>query len=853
MARGRLRIYLGAAPGVGKTYAMLNEACRRKERGKDIVVAYVETHGRPNTEAQLHDLEVVPRRVVRYRDRDVEEMDLDAVLARRPAVALVDELAHTNAPGSRHQKRWQDVEALLDAGIDVISTVNIQHLESLNDVVQGITGVVQRERVPDHVVRRADQIELVDMSPESLRRRLAHGNVYGPERVDAALANYFRVGNLSALRELALLWVADRVDEGLQEYRERHGIAEPWETKERVVVALTGSPGGERLIRRGARMAARTRAELVGVHVRPNDGLTGAGTSLLDAHRALLVELGGHYREVAGNDTAAALVDFARAENATQLLLGATNRSRWNELLQGSVINQVLRRAGGIDVHVLSGDDAPAGARRLPLLPGRRSLAALPARRVVAGWLLAAIGLPLVALLLTRFRAGLGPTLGLPEQLLAVVLVAMVGGLYPAVAGSLVAFALTDWYLIPPLHSWTIGRSGDVVALVTFVVTAVLVSLLIDQLARRQVETSRARGESEALARMAGDSVLTGAQALPKLVEDLRATFGVEAVAVLAPTGAGGWRVEAAAGSPVPRAPSDGQLQTGLANGSVLVVSGSTLGADDRRLLDAFVAQLRLAQEQEQLARIAASATSLAEANELRTALLAAVSHDLRTPLASIKASISSLRSDEVPWPAAAVQAFYETIDAETDRLNALVGNLLDMSRLQTGAVRLSLRPVGLEEVVFAALASISGDASSVEVDVPETLPAVATDPALLERAVANLIGNALAWAPPGSAVTVRAAEAPILGADSPGPRIELRIADRGPGIPEDQRSAVFQPFQRLGDSSRDGVGLGLAVAHGFVEAMHGELTLEDTPGGGLTAVISLPVASLVAQDAEVR
>jgi two-component system sensor histidine kinase KdpD len=257
MARGRLRIYLGAAPGVGKTFAMLNEGWRGRERGKDVVVGFVETHGRPSTEAQVRDLETIPRRISSYRDQQFEEMDLDAILARRPDVVLVDELAHTNIPDSRNTKRWQDVEELLAAGIDVISTVNIQHLESLNDVVAKITGVVQRERVPDHVVRAADQIELVDMSPESLRRRMAHGNIYRPDKVGAALGNYFRVGNLSALRELALLWVADRVDEGLHDYRERHGIAEPWETKERVVVALTGSPRGERLIRRGARMAAR--------------------------------------------------------------------------------------------------------------------------------------------------------------------------------------------------------------------------------------------------------------------------------------------------------------------------------------------------------------------------------------------------------------------------------------------------------------------------------------------------------------------------------------------------------------------------------------------------------------------
>src|SRR5579859_6117731 len=387
MPRGQLRIYLGAAPGVGKTFAMLNEGWRRKERGTDVVVAYVETHGRALTGAQVRDLEVIPRRSIEYRDQRFEEMDVDAVLARKPAVALVDELAHTNIPGSRNAKRWQDVNELLDARIDVISTVNIQHLESLNDVVQGITGVVQRETIPDAVVRSADQVELVDMAPEALRRRMAHGNIYGADKVDAALGNYFRIGNLSALRELALLWVADKVDEGLHEYRERHGIAAPWETRERVVVALTGAPHGERLIRRAARMAARTRAELVGVHIRSADGLARPPGPLLERHQALVAELGGRYEETTGSDIAQALVDFARAENATQLVLGASRRSRVAELLHGSVINQVIR-AAGIDVHVISPSPADGTddgeTATLPRLAIRGRLATLPRRRVVA-------------------------------------------------------------------------------------------------------------------------------------------------------------------------------------------------------------------------------------------------------------------------------------------------------------------------------------------------------------------------------------------------------------------------------------------------------------------------------------
>jgi two-component system sensor histidine kinase KdpD len=377
MARGRLRIYLGAAPGVGKTFAMLNEGRRRAERGTDVVVGLVETHGRAKTAAQLEGLEIIPRRTVEYRGTTLEEMDVDAVLERHPAQVLVDELAHTNVPGSRNEKRWQDIDELLDAGIDVISTVNIQHLESLNDVVERITGITQRETVPDAWVRAADQIELMDMSPEALRRRMAHGNIYPAERIDAALANYFRTGNLGALRELALLWLADRVDDELNEYRHRHGIERPWETRERVVVALTGAPGGDQLVRRAARMAVRSKAELLAVHVERDDGVRGPSTELLHRHRELVEELGGRYVEVTGAEVARALLEVARAENATQIVLGASRRSRLAEIFGGSVIDRVIRDSGPIDVHVIT-TDAGDGELVLPRPARRRSS---PSRR----------------------------------------------------------------------------------------------------------------------------------------------------------------------------------------------------------------------------------------------------------------------------------------------------------------------------------------------------------------------------------------------------------------------------------------------------------------------------------------
>ena len=835
MARGKLRIYLGAAPGVGKTFAMLNEGRRRTARGTDIVVGYVETHGRPSTIAQIGDLEIVPRRTIAYRDTTFEEMDVDAVLARAPRVALIDELAHSNIPGSRNEKRWQDVEELLDAGIDVISTVNIQHLESMNDVVEAITGIEQRETIPDEVVRRAEQVELIDQTPEALRRRMAHGNIYKPEKVDAALANYFRIGNLGALRELALMWTADKVDEALEEYREAHGITGTWETRERVVVAITGAPGGDDVIRRAARMAMRTRGDLLGVHVRPADGLAGPSTERLTELRRLLSELGGEYHEVSGGDVADALVGFARTENATQLVMGASQQSRWNEFVRGSVINGVLRSSGPIDIHVISTaavEPAPAGPLWKPASRGH-----LSRRRVVIGWLFALLGPPLLTAVLTLGRG----TLGLPSDLLLflllVVVVAAIGGLLPALVAAVSGSMLANFYFTPPIHTFTIEQGENLLALFVFLIVAGLVSWLVSVANRRTADAARARAEAETLAALGG-TLASSDDPLPQLVAQLRAAFTADAVTVLRDRQDGGWDVEAGAGEPLPTRPEDGAHAVPIGPHELLVVSGADLSEGDLDVLRSFAAQVQVAVERRRLRADVAAAAGLAEANELRTALLAAVSHDLRTPLASIKASVTSLLQRDMDWTPEATREFLETIDEESDRLNALVGNLLDMSRLQTGAVQLVMREVGLEEVVPRALAGLPERPVPVVLDLPETLPRVKADAGLLERAVANIVDNARAWSTPDHAVRVEAGAVQH--------RVDLRVIDHGPGIPMDQRERVFQPFQRLGDnpSNGTGVGLGLAVARGFVEAMGGELAVEDTPGGGVTMVLSLPMVS---------
>ena len=827
MSRGELRVHLGAAAGVGKTYAMLNEGRRRRQYGEDVVVGYVEPHRRPKTTAQVGDLELVPRRRIEYRGQAFEEMDVDAILARRPQVALVDELAHTNVTGSRNEKRWQDVEELLEAGITVITTLNIQHLESLNDVVERITTVKQLETIPDAVVRRADELQLVDLTPLALRNRLARGDVYPAERIDTALANYFRPGNLSALRELALLWLADRVDEGLAEYRSRHGIDRPWETRERVLVALTGSSDGERLVRRAARIAQRTKGDLVAVHVRPQDGLAAPSAELLDRQRDLLEELGGTYHEVVAEDAGQALVEAARSLNATQIVMGASRRSRWQRLTRGSVIGRVIRESGvGIDVHVIS--HAEGTEDHQLALPQRRRPATLPRRRLLIGFALAAVAPPALAALLAQLRDELGLPSVLLLFLLLVVGVSAVGGLWPALAAAVSGFLLVNWYFTPPLYTFTISDGENILALVVFLLVAAIVSGFVALAARRAAEAARTRAEAEALSRLAGSAPVSA------VLEGLVRVLALEGAAVLHRQETG-WRVESASGDRAPESPDAASSTIDLDDEHVLALAGH-VRSEDERVLEAFAKEIAASVELGELEAEVEAAGAVSAANELRAAILSAVSHDLRTPIAAIKASVSSLLQDDVEWTPEARREFLDTIDEEIDRLNALVGNLLDMSRLQAGALEISATPVGLEEVVPAALHSLGLADGAVELDVPETLPRVLADPGLLERALANVIQNAVRFSPAGRPARISAGVVDGV--------IDVRVVDRGPGVPREQRDRLFVPFQRLGDSAQDeGVGLGLAVAKGFVEAMGGELEVEDTPGGGLTVVARLRTA----------
>ncbi len=830
MGRGRLRLYLGAAPGVGKTFAMLGEGNRRAERGADVVIGWVETHGRARTAEQIGALpRIAPRRLV-HRGVEVPEMDVAAIIERRPDMVLVDELAHTNVAGSRNDKRWQDVHQILDAGIDVVSTLNVQHLESVNDVVAEITGVRQHETVPDQVARAADQIELVDMSADALRRRLAHGNVYPAGRIDAALANYFRQGNLEALRELALLWVADRVDEALATYRRQHGIERRWETRERVLVALTGAPSGEQLVRRGARIAQRGHGDLLGVHVRATDGRSDAPTALLEVHRELLEGLGGTYHELIADDPVAALTDFARRENCTQLVLGASRRSRWTELTRGSLINAVIRKSGGVDVHVISVTDDDAGDADDGTRPGRssdpRPANGLGPRRRAAGWVVAIVVPILLTVVLTNLRDLFDQGSQFILYLLAVLAAAAVGGAAPALLAAVFGAVLLNWYFTEPLYTLTVSGADNAVALVVFCGVGGAFGWFVTSFRRRTTAVARANLEAEALARVAAGLVGED-DPIPSMLERIRSTVALDGVALLA------------AGTDEPLAVAgdvDRARQGSIAVGNGTLALYGDLHAEDRRLLDVFASQLASALERRQLRQQAAAAATLAETDALRTAVLRAVSHDLRTPLASIKAAVTSLLAGDVSWSDAERDEFLAAIDHEADRLDHIVSDLLDAGRLEVGAIAPALQPTALDEVVTVALAELGEATADVIVDVDPMLAPASADPGLLGRAVANVLANAIAHSPPD--------QPPSIVARSAAGALELHIVDHGPGISEEDAPQLFQPFQRLGDHAhRPGVGLGLHVAKGFVEAQRGTIELEATPGGGLTVVIRLPIA----------
>ncbi len=832
--RGELRIYLGAAPGVGKTYAMLGEAHRRLERGTDLVAAVIETYARVKTAELLEGIEIIAPRCIEYRGTNFPELDVPAVLARHPQVVLVDELAHTNTPGSRNHKRWQDVEELLQAGITVISTVNVQHLESLNDVVAQITGIEQKETVPDSIVRQASQVELIDITPEALRRRLSHGNVYAPERIDAALSNYFRRGNLTALRELALLWLADQVDTTLARYRAENKITDIWEARERVAVAVTGGPESETLVRRASRIASKSSAELVVVHVLRGDGLAGLSAARIGKIRELASSLDASLHTVVGDDVPSALLDFAREINATQLVIGTSRRSRWARIFEEGIGPAIVERSGKIDVHIVTHEESKRGIRSAPISPRERR---------VASWLAAFI-VPsaICAVTVTTLDRFLDTSGASALFFVGVLVVALLGGVAPAALSAVLSSLLLNYYLTAPRHTFTIAEPDAAVTEVVLLVVAVAVAVLVDGAAKRAREARLASQEAELLTLFAG-SVLRGAD-LEALLERVRETYAQRAVSMLreyTDESSGKDRGYVIASVGIDPCTTVDSADTAIEVGDDefwMLMAGRKLSARDRRVLGAVAKQAAGLVKQREMAEEASRTEAIVQADELRRSLLSAVSHDLRTPLAAAKVAVSSLRADDVAFSPEDTAALLATIEESIDQLTALVGNLLDSSRLAAGVVRPELQRVYLEETVQRALVSIGKGATGfyrsaidrVKVDVGGTV--VMADAGLLERVLANLIDNALRYAP-NCVVRVNAGRV--------GDRVLINVIDEGPGVPHGTEEQIFEAFQRLGDNDNTtGVGLGMSVARGFVEAMGGAIAAGDTPGGGLTVVVDL-------------
>src|SRR5487761_1985124 len=684
-------------------------------------------------------------------------MDLDAVLARHPRVVLVDELAHTNVPGGRHQKRWQDVEELLEAGIDVITTVNIQHLESVNDVVEKITGVIQRETVPDAVVRRAEQVELVDITPEALRRRMAHGNIYGADQIDASLSNYFRPGNLGALRELALLWLADRVEDNLQRYLDDHAIAAAWETRERLVVGVTGTAIDDQLLRRAAR-------------------------DVLGASRP---------------------------------------RSSWRP--PSGIVEKVLRHARDLDTHII----AVGGERPLRTHP-RRAKSRLSVRRRVGALVGAALGLPVLTALMTLGRASISlSSVGL-VYLSAVVVLTVWGGALAGVVAAVGAFGLENYYFVAPVHTLVIARPDDVVTLVAFLIFALAASATVAVLTQHSSEAERARAEARVLAETAAH--VGGAhEDLVPLLDSLRQVFAASSVALLV-RHESAWSTEVLAGE-APLDPGSGQ-RFPIDDDHALVVSGATLDDQDRDLVGAFAGRIAAGLRARVIAHDAAELRDLAEAESFRLALFRIAADDLRRPLEEIGAMVGALR--EPGANPALVKPRVAEVAERVHRLIRLVTNLVDAGRLEAAEVTPRLELVRVGDLVAGALDSVDTRGRRVALDVPGDLPDLATDPHLARRVIANVITNGCRFGPPDEPVRVRAGMV--------GDWVEVLVVDRGPGMDPAQRDAVLAPFDHLSGSTLS-AGLNLTVASGLAQLLGGALRFEDTPGGGLTVVIELPLA----------
>jgi two-component system sensor histidine kinase KdpD len=872
--RGRLKIFLGAAPGVGKTYEMLQTARARQAEGVDVVIGVLETHGRKETAALMAGLEVIPRRRIEYKGRILEEMDIDAVLARRPKLVLVDELAHTNAPGSRHPKRYLDVEELIAAGIDVYTTLNIQHVESLNDVVAQITRIRVRETLPDSVLDKADEIELVDLTPVDLIQRLNEGKVYVPHQAERALKHYFSPGNLTALRELALRRTAQRVDEQMLTYMRAHAISGPWAAGDRLLVCVSENPAALSLVRHTRRVADRLGAKWTAIYVettRYHHLSEGERDRIAESLR-LAEKLGAETLTIPGRRIADELVAYAKANNVTQIIIGKSHRSRWFELLHGSVVHELVRSAGHISVQVIAGEAGASGDgdKTVSTVEQTQSLDFLP---YVASTGLVAAALA-IGLALKQFLA--------VSSISLVFLTAILGsavryGLLPSLFACIVSVLAYNFFFLPPLYTFTIADPENVVTLFFFLVVAVITSNLTAGM-RSQAVTARSRAKTTAelyafsrkLAGIVGLDDLLWATAyqiasmlrvrvvvlLPEGDREndggelaVRGGYPPEDELDAADLAAGSWDHNRPAGRGADTLPGAKRLflplRTGRGTVGVLGIDrdapGPLLTPDEQRLLDALADQAAVAIERINLVADVDEVRVLAATERLRSALLTSISHDLRTPLASILGSVTSLRSYGELYDQRERDELIATIQEEAERLNRFVTNLLDMTRLEAGVLETKSAMIDLSEVVGTALQRAAKvlENHRVTVDLETDLPMVRVDFVLFEQVLFNLLDNAGKYAPSGSAITLRARRQ--------GESLVIEILDEGGGIPPEHLAHIFEKFYRIrrADRQRAGTGLGLAICRGFVEAMGGTVAAANrSDRAGAVFTITLPVAA---------
>ncbi|HUN50491.1 MAG TPA: sensor histidine kinase KdpD [Candidatus Sulfotelmatobacter sp.] len=869
--RGKLKIFLGAAPGVGKTYEMLQAAAARRRDGVDVVIGMVETHRRAETEALVRGFEVVPRRHVDYRDRMLEEMDLDAVLARRPHLVLVDELAHSNAPGSRHPKRYLDVEELLAAGIDVYTTLNIQHLESLNDVVAQITRIRVRETLPDSIIDRADEIELVDLTPADLIKRLHEGKVYVRDQAQRALRHYFQPGNLAALRELALQRTAQRVDQQMLTYMQAHAISGPWAAGERLLVCVSESPMSAPLVRQTRRMADQLKARWTALYVETprHHRLSEVERDRIADTLRLAERLGAESITVPGSRIADDVLAYARANNVTQIVLGQSRRSWWHDRIYGSIAYELMRNAGNIALRIVASDGEPIPAKTVQTRTAPEAFRPLPylvSAATVATALLLALGIDHVVEL---------PDIAM-VFLPAVMFAAVAFGLWPSVFAALLCVAAYNFFFLPPLYSFTIADPANVVALLFFGIVAVLTSNLTARV-RAQVVTARNRAKATAelyafsrKVAAIGDlddllwafchqiAVMLKLRVVVLLPKEgdlsVRAGYPPEDELDAADIAAAkwSWSQNRPAGRGADTLPGAKRLflpmRTERGTIGVLGIDrdrpGPLLTPDERRLLDALADQAGIAIERIRLAEDVDAARVQAETERLRSTLLSSISHDLRTPLASIIGSVTALRRPDGAYDAAAREELLATIQDEAERLNRFVGNLLDITRLEAGTLDFKREMADLAEIIETALRRATRVLARhrIALDIAADLPMVLIDAALFEQALFNLLDNAAKYAPAGSLVRIRAARA----ADS----VIVEVEDEGKGVPADQLERIFDKFHRAheGDGRPVGTGLGLSICRGFIEGIGGRVVAanrSDRPGARFTITLPIQAAAV--------